>query len=166
MNLAYSEMNNQINAITQSGASQGAIRSSILGAGLNRAKALSTGMVDAKFKNIQTGQTKQQFDAGIDQFNVGQDNQEKDINARNKAAYLNNKSKFLSQIGTDAGNIGKEEIFKQIAENMTGYDWLGNYIKANPNATREELIEAANIEMQKKQKTVAAYGGKLKFKKY
>ena len=65
------------------------------------------------------------------------------------------------------GEIGKENLFKQMAGKMTGYDWLGNYIKENPNASKEQVIKAYTEELNKNQ-TQKKYGGfmNLKFKKY
>jgi hypothetical protein len=179
LNLANSEMNNTINSISQLGGSQGATRNSILAASLNRGKQLSQSMIDAQGRNIATNQAGQQFNNQINEANIQRRTIAEDLTARNKGAYETNRSKLVSQIGTDIGRIGKEEVFKKIAENMTGYDWLGNYIKANPNATEQEVLQAA-VEYTKKNKNLFknrpvidttpikanAYGGKMKFKKY
>jgi len=178
-NLANSEMNNSINAISQSGGSQGAVRSALLGAGLNRNKALSQAMIDAQAKNIATDQFGQQFNNANTEANIQRMGIAEDLTARNKGAYETNRSKLVGQMGTDIGSIGKEEVFKKIAENMTGYDWLGNYLKLNPNATEQEIKDAYALEQKSKKNpfqnrpavdtspiTAGAYGGKMKFKKY
>ena len=180
LNLANSEMNNTVNSISQLGGSQGATRNSILAASLNRGKQLSGSMIDAQGRNIATDQFGQQFNNQNTESNIQRRVIAEDLTARNKGAYETNRSKLVGQMGTDIGSIGKEEVFKDIAENMTGYDWLGNYLKINPNATKEEVTAAAKVEMQKKNDsrfknrpaidtspiTTGAYGGKMKFKKY
>jgi hypothetical protein len=180
VNLANSEMNNSINAISQMGGSQGATRNAIIAAGLNKNKALNQAMIEAQGKNIATNQFGQQFNNQNTEANIARTVMAEDLTARNKGAYETNRSKLVGQLGTDIGSIGKEEVFKDIAENMTGYTWLGEYLKINPNATEEEVKAAAQEEVKKKGTTyfknrpsidtspitTGAYGGKMKFKKY
>lgn len=179
LNLANSEMNNTINSISQMGGSEGANRNAVLAASLNRGKQLSQSMIDAQGRNIATNQFGQQFNNQNTEANIQRRAIAEDLTARNKGAYETNRSKLVGQLGTDIGSIGKEEVFKDIAENMTGYDWLGNYLKINPNASKEEVVAAAQEEMKKKSTSyfknrpsinttpiTAAYGGKMKFKKY
>jgi hypothetical protein len=132
-NIANNEYNNSINAVSQIGGSQGAVRNSIIGAGLNKTKALSDAYMNASAQNRQTNMAGQQFNLGVNQANINQANQELDINDKNQAAYRNEKSKYLGAIGTDLGEIGKEEIFKNQAEKITGYSWMGDYLKSNPD---------------------------------
>jgi hypothetical protein len=47
--------------------------------------------------------------------------------------YDTQRSKFIGQIGSDLGEIGKENTFKKQAEKMTGYSWMGDYVNSNPN---------------------------------
>lgn len=143
-NIANSELNNVNNSLTSAtNGSVGALRSNMVATGLNRNKALSEAYMGAEAQNRQTNLQGQQFNAGINQANLGQDNLELDINDKNKAAYDNEKSKYLAEIGNGIGDIGKEETFKRIAKTTTGYNWLGQYQKQNPNATKEETEEAA-----------------------
>ena len=126
-NIANQEMTNTINGISQSGASQGAIRSSILGAGLNKTKALSDAYMKANAENRATDDKGQTFNLGVNQFNTQTQHQESENWERNKAAYDTEKSKLLGNIGENLGNIGKEEVNKnQIAEAL-GYEWDGKY---------------------------------------
>jgi len=97
----------------------------------------------AQQQNAQQDAVAQQFNLGVDQTNLQQSNAELDINDRNSAAYRNEKSKYISAIGSDIGEVGKEEIYKKIAKTTTGYSWLGEYQKMNPNATPKEIEEAA-----------------------
>jgi len=127
-NIANNEYNNSVNAVSQIGGSQGAVRNSIIGAGLNKTKALSDAYMNASAQNRQTNIAGQEFNLGVNKANLIQADQELDINDRNQAAYRNEKSKLLSSIGTDLGSIGKEEVNKnQIAEAL-GYDVNGDYV--------------------------------------
>jgi len=129
-NIANQTMNNTVNAISQSGASEGQNRASILGSQLQRTKALSDAYGNAAAQNRTTDDRAQTFNLGVDQVNLQQSNTEKDINARDSAAYRNEKSKYLSSIGTDVGEIGKEQVYKNIIAKTTGYKWDGEYVKS------------------------------------
>ena len=142
-NIVDQEANNQINALTQSGASQGAVRNAILGAGLNKTKALSDAYMNAAAQNRATNDRAQTFNLGVDQVNLQQSNTEKENFAKDKGNYDTQKSKLIGQLGNDIGNVGKEEIYKKIAKTTTGYSWLGEYQKMNPDATPEEVERAA-----------------------
>lgn len=142
-NIANQTMNNSVNAIGQSGASQGQLRSSILGSQLQRTKAISDAYSQAAAQNRATNDRAQTFNLGVDQVNLGQSNTEKENFAKDKGNYDTQKSKLIGQLGNDVGNVGKEEVYKKIAKTTTGYSWLGEYQKMNPNATPEETKAAA-----------------------
>jgi hypothetical protein len=142
-NIANQTMNNSVNAIGQSGASQGQLRSSIIGSQLQRTKALSDSYGQAAAQNRATNDRAQTFNLGVDQVNLGQSTLEKDINARNQGAYDTEKSKLIGKIGENIGNVGTEQAYKKIALTTTGYSWLGEFQKMNPNATKEETVIAA-----------------------
>lgn len=143
-NIVSNETNNTVNALTgATNGSTGALRSNILGAGINKTKAMSDAYMKAEAQNRATNVQGQQFNAGINQANLNQDNLELDINDRNKAAYRNAKREYLTGIGEGIGDIGKEEIYKKIAVTTTGYNFLGKFMKENPNATPEQALEAA-----------------------
>lgn len=142
-NIAKQSMNNTVNAISQSGASQGQIRASILGSQLQRTKALSDSYGQAAAQNRATNDRAQTFNLGVDQVNLQQSNNELDINDRNKGNYDTQKSKLISQLGNDIGNVGNEQIYKKIAVTTTGYNWLAEFQKANPTATPKQAEVAA-----------------------
>lgn len=111
------------------GGSTSALRANLLAANLNKTKALSDAYMRASEINRGQNDMAQKFDLGVDQANIGQSNTEKDINARNRAAYDNNKSKLLSQIGNDLGDIGMEAYRRKYPELMgLDYDADGNII--------------------------------------
>jgi hypothetical protein len=130
-NIADQTMNNSVNAIGQSGASQGQLRSSILGSQLERTKAISDAYSQAAAQNRATNDRAQQFNLGVDQVNLQQSNVEKDINARDQAAYRNAKREYITGIGEGIGDVGNEQAYKKIAKNTTGYTWDGTYVKSS-----------------------------------
>lgn len=142
-NIVNQTMNNSINAVSQSGASQGQTRASIIGSQLQRSKALSDAYANAAAQNRATNDRAQTFNLGVDQVNLNQSNTEKENDARNIGNYDTQKSRLIGQLGNDIGNVGKEEIYKKIAKTTTGYSWLGEYQKMNPDATPEEVEKAA-----------------------
>ena len=133
-NIADNTMNNSVNAIGQSGASQGQLRSSIIGSQLQRTKAVSDAYNSAASQNRATNDRAQTFNLGVDQVNLNQSNTEKDINARDQAAYRNAKREYITGIGEGIGDIGKEQVYKKIIAKTTGYKWDGEYVKS-PDGT-------------------------------
>jgi hypothetical protein len=146
-NIAGNEMNNQIGAITQMGASEGAMRNSILAAGLNKTKALGQAYMEADGRNKDMNIKGQEFNLGVDSTNLHQSNTEKDWNARNRGNYETQKSKLLGEIGTNIGDVGKEQVYKQQAAAMLGYSWRGKYLvdKNGKRATPEEIAKARQL---------------------
>lgn len=128
-NIVNQELNNVNSAIQASGASQGAIRNAMLGSQLNKTKALSNAYMNAEAQNRQQDDIAQQFNLGVDQTNLQQSNAEKDINARDQAAYRNAKREYITGIGEGIGDIGKEQVQKKIIAKTTGYRWDGTYVK-------------------------------------
>jgi len=146
------EYNNQINAISQSGGSEGAVRSSILGAGLNKSKALNDAYISAGGQNRAMDIQGQTFNLGVDQYNNQLRNKAVDEGRADEASYRGAKSKFLSAIGTDVGDIGKEEQTKQLTAKLLGYDWKGGYIvdrktgeKISPERLAKDKADYASI---------------------
>lgn len=149
-NIVNQELNNTNAAIQQSGASQGASRAAMLGAQLNKTRALSNAYAQAQAQNAQQDNIAQQFNLGIDQTNLQQANLQQDINDRNMGNYDTQKSKLISQLGTDIGNIGKEQLFKQYPKMMgLGYNWNGKYF-VNEKGDIKTKEEAAVLESNKK----------------
>ncbi len=149
-NIANQELNAVNSAIQQSGASQGASRAALLASQLNKTRALSNVYAQAQQQNAQQDAIAQQFNLGVDQTNLQQSNLEEDINARNKGAYENEKSKLIFQLGTDIGNIGKEQLFKQYPKMMgLGYNWNGKYF-VNDKGDIKTKEEAKALEGNKK----------------
>lgn len=127
-NIVGNELDNTINGLTNTtNGSLGSLRNSIIAAGLNKTKALSDAYLSASDRNRAQRLQAQDFNRNTDQFNIGQSNLELDINDRNSAAYETNKSRLISALGEDIGNIGKEEVYKDIARKTYGYTWNGRY---------------------------------------
>ena len=133
-NIANQTMNNSVNAIGQSGASQGQLRSSIIGSQLQRTKGLGEMYMNSAAQNRATNDRAQTFNLGVDQVNLNQSNTEKDINARDQAAYRNAKREYITGIGEGIGDIGKEQTQKKIIAKTLGYKWDGEYVKS-PDGT-------------------------------
>lgn len=130
-NIADQTMNNTIGAISQSGASQGQTRASILGSQLQRTKAISDAYSQAAAQNRATNDRAQTFNLGVDQVNLQQSNVEKENFARDSAAYRNAKREYITGIGEGIGDIGKEQTYKKIIAKTTGYKWDGEYVKSS-----------------------------------
>jgi len=160
-NIAGNDMDNTVNSITQSGGSEGAVRNAILGAGLNRNKALSNAYINAKAQNIATNDRAQNFNSNLDQFNAQTQHQEQQNWEQNEASVRNEKSKYLAAIGTDLGEVGREEVNKnQIAESL-GYSWDGKYMidkKTGEKIAYEDAIAQSKLQPK-------AYGGFIKMNK-
>lgn len=163
-NIVNTNFNNTTSQLAgASNGSMGALRSNILAANADRIKALSDTYLSASDRNRQQDQIAQQFNLNIDESNNRTDMLERDVNARNLAAYDTNRSKFISQIGTDLGNIGKEEVYKKLAKESFGYTWDGRYWN-KPNGEK-----ATDEEVKREMETLSTrkmnYGGYLKLYK-
>ena len=145
-NIVDQEANNQINALTQSGASQGAVRNAILGAGLNKTKALSDAYMNASAQNRAMNVQAQTFNRDNDLQNINIKNRAIDEMRMDDAAYRSAKSKLQSSLGTDVGNIGKEIADAQLAAALTGYTRRGKYLYKpdGTKATSEEISRMTN----------------------
>jgi len=167
-NIVNQELNNVNSAIQASGASQGAIRNAMLGSQLNKTKALSNAYMNAEAQNRQQDDIAQQFNLGVDQTNLQQSNTEKDINARDQAAYRNEKSKYISAIGNDIGDVGKEQVQKKMISTATGYTYDGKYVRSadgnvviDPETKEPMTGEKLKIQQSSKNVKKQALGGYL-----
>lgn len=145
-NIVSNDFDNTVNSLTNaSNGSSASLRSNILGANSNRTRAMSDAYFKANDVNRQQDTQAQQFDLGIDQFNISQDNQEKDINARNKAALDDRKRASRDAIFRDLGSIGREQTYDNRLYNLTGgYDSQGNYDPNNESYFDRLLALTAN----------------------
>jgi hypothetical protein len=131
--LISEEGNKQLSAINQSGASQGAMRNAITSVGLNTTKARSNAAMETEAQNRAQRLSFQQSQLGVNQHNNQLQNKAIDETRMDQGNYDTQRSKFIGQIGSDLGEIGKENTFKKQAEKMTGYSWMGDYVNSNPN---------------------------------
>jgi hypothetical protein len=178
-NIAAQNQRNQINAVSESGGSEGANRAAILGAGVNMNRGLSEAYLNMKDRNMSMSDRAQQFDSAINSQNIAIKNRAIDEMRADKGNYDTQKSKFLSAIGTDVGSVGKEEVNKTQIAAMLGYDWRGNYmvdpetgerITAERMAKDKAALEASNEKPVYNSKTgekitYNSYGGFLKTNK-
>jgi len=147
-NIIGNEFDNTINSLTNAtNGSAGTLRNNILGAGINRTKAMSDAYLKASEANRNMNITGQQFNIGVDQTNLNQSNTENDINARNLAAYESNKSKLTADLATSVGQIGKEQVFKKYPKMMgLGYNWNGKYFVNSETGDTKTEAEAKQLE--------------------
>tara|TARA_R110000796_G_scaffold236214_1_gene355470 strand:+ start:41983 stop:43848 length:1866 start_codon:yes stop_codon:yes gene_type:complete len=132
-----------------SGGSKGFVAANMAGADINASKGIGNAAVQAQTQNNAQLQYGQQFDRQADQFNIGQNNLEQDLTDRNKGVYDTNKSALLGQLGTDIGNIGKEELFKKYPEMMgMSYDSNGNYILTLKDGSKKIVNKDTGEEVE------------------
>lgn len=121
--------NNRDAILGSSGGSGAAARANLLGLSLQGTKALSSAMQSAGEANRQDNRTGQQFNLGVDQTNLQQSNAEQLANEQNQGAYDTQKSQLISQLGSNLGEVGKEQLFKKYPELMgMDFDALGKYM--------------------------------------
>ncbi len=173
-NIAAQNQRNQINAVSESGGSEGANRAAILGSGVNFNRGLSEAYLNMKDRNMSMDDRAQQFDSAINSQNIAIRNRAIDEMRADKGNYDTQKSKLLGAIGTDIGSVGKEEVNKDQIAAMLGYTWRGNYmvdekgqrVTAEKMAKDKAALEASNEKPAYNSKTgekiTYGYGGFLK----
>lgn len=119
--------NTTVKALTESGVSGGALRSNIIAAGLNRGRALNEGYTQAEAINRNVDDRADAIDRETMLRNNAERARVKENYDRDLGAYSSRRSQLASQLGTDVGNIGKEEVYKNMAQSATGYSWDGQY---------------------------------------
>ena len=147
-NTVQSSVNNNRNAIlSSSGGSGSDARANLLASQLQGSKALSGAYQAASGENRQEKRKAQDFKLNVDQMNMGQSNQETNLNLEQQAGYRTNKSKLLSQIGNDLGGIGQEELFKRYPELMgLSYGAKGQHLAS---AKRKKAAKKAERKANK-----------------
>ena len=130
--------NNRDAILSSSGGSGSAARANLIASQLQGSKAMSSAYQAATGENRQDNVRGQQFDLGVDKTNLGQSNNETNLNLEQQASYQTNKSKLLSQIGNDLGGVGKEELMKRYPELMgMNYNWKGRHKSENKNKKKK-----------------------------
>lgn len=127
-----------------SGGDLGALRNNILGANLNKTKALSNAYLQADEINRRENTTAQQFNTNLDRFNATQEERYIDRAARDQGAYSTAKNQQRRAIAEDIGKIGREQSNKGLVKEMFGYKWNGEYWvdpKTGDKKTEKEFKE-------------------------
>lgn len=120
---------------------------------LSKLKAIDQGVKSDRQINRSENSREQQFNLGVDRTNLQQTNRENDINARNEGNYDTQKSRLLSQLGTDIGSIGKEQTFKQMVKDSgICYDTSGAYICGSSQRLSSEQLDEIKSETNQKAK--------------
>ena len=163
-NIASQEAYNTNQVLAQSGLTGNQLLSAMMGSQLNRTKAISDAYQQVNQHNINENKLAEQVKQQNESDYINDSRYVRETNAQNRANRDTQISKFNSEIYNALGDIGKENVYKKMAEKITGYDWMGNYLKENPNATPDDVLKAWENEKNNKK----AYGGYLtpKFKKY
>lgn len=131
---------NQGYLVDSSGGSQGRYAANARAAQLAKTKAISDAYLKGSEINRNEDKIEQQFDLGVDKVNLQQSNLENELDARNEGAYNTEKSRLIGQIGTDIGNIGREEKYKQmVKESGLCYDSRGRYICATGERVPDDV---------------------------
>lgn len=142
------EANKQLAAITQAGGSQGAFRNAITSIGLNSTLARNAAAMSAEQQNREQRLKIQDNQQRVNEYNTNYLNKAIDERRMDLGNFDTQKSKFIGQIGSDLGEIGKEQTFKKQAEKLTGYSWMGDYLNANPNykAQFEAIVKDPTLD--------------------
>lgn len=150
INNQYGNLNE---AIANVGGSGSGLRTNLMAANFNKVRSTSDAMFKATNANRIEDRFGQQFDQRGNIFNIGQSNQQKDINARNRAAYDNNKSMFLGNIGENLGDVGLEELRKTYPERAgLGYNYKGQYFDLLEAEKKRKKEDRAAKKANKKAK--------------
>lgn len=153
-----------------SGGSGGRLSANLLGASLNKTKALSNAYLQADGINKQQNATAQQFNANTDRTNLQQSNLDIADAQANEGAYQTAKSAKRAALYEDIGKIGKEEVDKKLVKEMFGYTWDGKYFKDDkgtviPSSEVFAKLKKKEEEDKAKSKTnQKMFGGYLKRK--
>jgi hypothetical protein len=161
LNIAQSEMDNTVNALSNANMSQGALSNSILAAGLNKNKILSDAYFNAANQNNAMKMQGQSFDNATDEANIARQINADEASSANRGAYESAKSKLIADLGTNVGKIGKGVVEDKMVRELFGYTKSGNYyIKENGSvATPEEVTNAYSAIKGIKQPKPQAKGG-------
>lgn len=162
VNQINTESNYAGNALANaSNGSMGALRSNILASQLAKTKGLSDAYSRIAEVNRNENKTGQQFNLGVDEANIARRVAAEDKTAMNKGAWETNKSRLLGQMGTDLGNIGKEEVYKKLAKESFGYTWDGKYYVGpkGDKLTRQEMNSKIDSESNQNTTNQNRFGG-------
>jgi hypothetical protein len=150
-----------------SGGDLGALRANILGAGVNKTKAISDAMMQADQVNRQEGQFQFQSDVQRDQTNANLDERYLDRKARDKGAFETTKGNLKRALYEDIGKVGQDVVNKKLVRDKYGYSWDGKYF-VDKKGNKYTPQERALIEVKRKkaeEENSSMFGGYVKTKK-
>ena len=155
-------MNSTVRGLSEMGLSQGQLTNAMLAAGLNKTKATSDAMMKGSDINRQENRYGQEFNNRNQTFNIGQSNREKEINQREIDATNDRKRMSRDSMFLSAGELGKEESYKNRIYNLTGgYRTDGSLDPIFERMARDEEERLAIEEGKKRENTGYRNGGLL-----
>lgn len=158
-NIVGSELNNTTNALSSAtNGSEGALRSNILGAGLNKAKSMSDAYMN--IDNINRGQDNEadKFNYGVNAGNREAEYRDTIFNEGSKSATKDREISARNRLFDSIGGVGREITYDNRLKNMTEYDSMGRY-SPDIKAKKLELDEMIKKEEEKKKNNTARFGG-------
>jgi hypothetical protein len=124
-------LNNRDALMASAGGSGSRASANLLASQLQGTKSLSSAQMQSEDMNNAEKRAGQTFNRDTDKSNLNQSNMQTEFQLEQDAAYQQNRSKLLAQIGADLGGIGQEELFKRYPELMgLSYNSRGRHIKA------------------------------------
>ena len=131
-NNSRNEANSQISALGEMGLSKGQLISNMAGANFNKNRSVSDSMFRASEINRSEDRAAYDYGSRNDQFNISQSDKENELNQMEDQAIDDRKRQSRDAMFLSAGELGKENTYKNRIFNMTGgYDTTGRFQNIN-----------------------------------
>lgn len=139
-NVQNATSNTQRAIVANSAGSSSSARAGLLASQINETRALGEAMFQANNMNNAQDNMADQFNFKVDSTNLSQSNNEKHINAQNRAAAQSQKEMLLNAVLGDIGNMGKEGMLNDILKNTTGYGMTGKHVEKRNGGTLSSMF--------------------------
>ena len=143
-----------IKQIQESGADAGQIAAAL--ASLNYASGQAMSGAEVSMQQAYNQQLNQadMVDINQEQFNNQLKLNIRDMNDRNRGAHLSDQADQLAMLSQNLGNVGREELYKDLIEQGSAYDWFGRYV--NPDMAPVSMYELMAAQYAQASKAAAA----------
>jgi len=138
---------NQTRALGQMGGSQAQQRAALLGAGAQDVQRRGQAYESMANADLNRAAQEQQFKTGIAQYNAAAGDREIETYAKDIGNVETQRSKFTGEIGTQAGDVAKEQAYREMVKNLYGYDDKGNFV----NKKTGEKVTAGELALLKEE---------------